>query len=106
MLCSISGGLKDDLQTKKHFIELVVAKLPIGFTEVGPGMHVVGHELDPISMDVVVHPEGDRAKVIVRHLARIVVARPSPKLASAPRQADRNLLRAAAEKAAEKERIS
>src|SRR4029077_18530134 len=51
-----------------HFVELIVAKLRVRFAEIRPGVDVIEHQLDGITMNVVIQSAGNRLNVIVVYL--------------------------------------
>jgi hypothetical protein len=45
---------KRHLYAGDHFVELIVAKLRVRFAEIRPGVDVIEHQLDGITMNVVI----------------------------------------------------
>src|SRR5438552_6196282 len=65
------GSLKNDLHAQQHFVELIVAELRIGFSEIRPGMHVISHHFHIVSVNVVIQTRRDRVDAVIRKLARV-----------------------------------
>src|ERR1700687_2958477 len=60
--------LEHQLQAKKHFIKLVIAKLQMRRAKIRPSVNIVGHQLDGIAANVVVQAGGDGMNAVVSNL--------------------------------------
>ena len=64
-------GSKHQLHPRDDFIELVLAKLRIRLAEIRPGMHIVHHEFDIVSVNIVVEASQDRIETVIPPLAGV-----------------------------------